>query len=357
MHTIPLERRIYTFARLGKLLDAYLNKDESGFLAAEERALQKLDQCVQSATDQNPWFIGSFIHMAISNIATMLDEEKLCNWVEQYAYLKHERPARTIGVVMAGNIPMVGFHDLLSVLMSGHQFLGKLSNGDKLLLPAIAELLFAIEPSFSSMATFTENQISGFDAVIATGSNNTARYFEYYFGKYPNIIRRNRNGIAIVNGNETEQDLSGLADDVCTYFGLGCRNVSKLYLPNGFSPAKLMPIFERYNQLMINHSKYFNNYEYNKAMLLVNNEPHFDNGFLILRQSTQLASPVSVMNYEFYGDELALGEILAAQQDNIQCAVSNNGYWPCSIPFGTSQNPSLTDYADGVDTLAWAGTL
>jgi len=251
---------------------------------------------------------------------------------------------------MAGNIPAVGFHDFLSVLLAGHHLLAKLSSDDQYLLPDIAEILINIEPSFNDHITFTLEKIQDFDAVIATGSNNTSRYFNYYFGKYPHIIRKNRNAIAVLGGNESRDELNGLAEDIFTYFGLGCRNVSRLFVPKDYDFKAFYEGIEGFSDIG-NHHKYVNNYDYNKSVFLVNMEPHFDNGFLILKENAAIASPVSVMHYERYENLDEVNSFVSRESESIQCVVSALTEVQGSIRPGSAQHPKLWDYADGVDTL------
>jgi hypothetical protein len=174
--------------------------------------------------------------------------------------------------------------------------------------------------------------------VIATGSDNTARYFEYYFRTKPHIIRKNRSSIAVLTGNETDDQLIALGKDVFSYFGLGCRNVSKLVVPEGYDFTRPLRLWEVYHDVS-NHHKYVNNYDYNKSILLINGTHHFDNGFALLTPNEALVSPISVLYYATSAD-------LAS--DKIQCIVGSGANY---IPFGTTQEPTLTDYADNVDTL------
>jgi hypothetical protein len=257
---------------------------------------------------------------------------------------------RTVAVVMAGNIPAVGFHDLLCVLISGNRLMARLSSNDKQLLPAICDMLVGIEPGFADRFSFTEEQISGFDAVIATGSNNTARYFNYYFGKYPHIIRKNRNGVAVLTGNETEKELKALGEDIFTYFGLGCRNVSKLFIPDGYDVKILLDALQVFEKAG-DHHKYHNNYDYNKSIYLVNGDDHFDNGFLLLKEDASIASPVSVVYFERYSAIGKLNDLINGNLEDIQCVVSTDRKIHGAIPPGTTQHPKLWDYADGVDTM------
>ena len=257
---------------------------------------------------------------------------------------------KTIGAVMAGNIPMAGFHDLFCILLAGHRFLGKLSSEDTWLLPAVAEILFFVNPGFKNLISFTKEKLSGFNAVIATGSNNSYRYFEYYFGKYPHIFRKNRNGIAILTGNETTEDLSELADDIFLYFGKGCRSVSKIYIPEDFRFESLLLPFQKY-QHIINHHKYLNNYNYHKAIFLLEKIPFIDLGNSLLTKNAGTASPVSVIYYEYYQDRSRFIDKLKDFEDLLQCVVSIDKNVAGSVRFGRSQFPSLSDYADGIDTV------
>jgi hypothetical protein len=254
---------------------------------------------------------------------------------------------------MAGNIPLVGFHDMLCVLISGNRLLGKLSGQDTRLPVIIAEMLIEIEPDFSDFIVMTNETISGFDAVIATGSNNTSRYFEYYFGKYPHIIRKNRSSIAVLNGNETKESLELLAHDVFQYFGLGCRNVSKIFAPKDFNISKLPENWQYYEKLN-RHSKYMNNYDYQKAIMLVNRIPHLDNGFALLTENPSLSSPLSVIHYEYYDDISLLQKQITQLGDQLQCISTTMENLTEEVPLvkpGRTQMPDPSDYADGVDTL------
>jgi hypothetical protein len=254
-------------------------------------------------------------------------------------------------LILAGNIPLVGFHDVLSVLASGHHALIKSSTQDARLIKKVLERLIAIEPAFEGSFTFVE-RLENFDAVIATGSNNTSRYFEYYFGKVPHIIRKNRNSVAVLTGDETTEQLYLLGHDIFDYFGLGCRNVSKLFVPKGYDLIKFFEAIEPYNSI-INHHKYNNNYDYNKSIYLVNRDTHLDNSFLLLKEDKSFTSPLAVLFFEYYEDIESLEELLKQENAHIQCIVSelplNTGNQV--VTFGQSQHPQLWDYADGVDTM------
>ncbi|MBM3437012.1 MAG: acyl-CoA reductase, partial [Bacteroidetes bacterium] len=248
------------------------------------------------------------------------------------------------------NIPLVGFHDFLCVLMSGNRIIGKLSSDDNKLLPMISKKLIEFEPGLENYITLTESKLENIDAVIATGSNNTSRYFGYYFGKYPHIIRKNRNGIAVLGGHETNADLEKLGKDIFLYFGMGCRSVSKLYIPKGYSFDRLLQSLEKF-RFVTDHHKYTNNYEYYKSIFLINGDPHFDNGFLLLKQDRAYASPPAVLFYEEYDDLKLLLQRIRNDFQEIQCIVSNLDQLNDAIPFGSAQKPELWDYADGVDTM------
>jgi len=257
---------------------------------------------------------------------------------------------------MAGNVPMVGLHDYLCVMASGNYLICKLSSDDRLMIPAIHRVLAELNGEFSGRARFTDSRLEGFDAVIATGSNNTSRYFEYYFGKYPHIIRRNRNGTAIIDGSETKDDLELLGNDVFLYFGLGCRNVSKLYLPENMDPGLFMNAWSGYGWVG-DHSKYRNNYDYYKSIYLVNGVGFYDNGFILAREDTAFSSPVSVLYYETYSKLDDVKSSLQEERDRLQCVLSSRQDIVGSIPFGTSQLPDLWDYADGIDTMEFLFSL
>ena len=261
-----------------------------------------------------------------------------------------EKP-KTIAVIMAGNIPLVGFHDFLSVLISGNKLLAKLSSDDKYLLPALAKFLLVFEPALENRIQFSEGKISGFDAVIATGSDSSSAYFEQYFSSYPHIFRSNRTSLAVLNGDESLKEIKLLVNDIFDYYGRGCRNVSHLLLPRKFD---LNRIFEGIVVMgeVIHNKKYGNNYDYNKAVHLLNQVDLLDNNFVLLKESTELFSPLGMLNYHFYDSVSEVTEYIDNNKDNLQCIVGQE-----YIPFGLTQKPSLNDYADGVDTLRWLNEL
>ena len=339
---MQLKQRINAFAELGKFLSKIENETEIEITTAFEKMLQK-------AEAENGWFTVENIKFALNSWSEALSEENLQKWISNYKI--DETKPKTIAIVMAGNIPLVGFHDFLSVLITGNKVLAKLSSNDKTLLPFLSEKLIEIEPEFKNYIEFTEDKLENFDAVIATGSNNTSKYFEYYFGKYPNIIRKNRNSVAVLSGNETEEELTQLADDIFQYFGLGCRNVSKLYVPENYNFEKFFKAMFSWKEIIHNH-KYINNYDYNKAVYLMDSFPLLDNEFMLLKEDKGFSSPISVVFYEEYSSFENLSNELKEQAENIQCIVSKAGI-KNEIPFGKAQNPELWEYADGVDTVAF----
>ena len=340
---MDLQQRIISLEKLGTWLRNY-------FAVADENLdLQNHSDILIKAKIHNGWFTPNNVKMAASEWGKLLTAENLENWLNPYEIKETEQ--KSVGVIMAGNIPLVGFHDFISVLLTGHKVLAKLSQDDKYLLPFITEKLIEIEPRFAQQIEWVE-RLTQPDAVIATGSNNTARYFESYFGKYPNIIRKNRNSVAVITGKETTQELKLLADDLFMYFGLGCRNITKLYLPAGYNLDQVFENIFHYKELG-NHNKYGNNYDYYRAIYLMNKEPFLENGFAIMRENPNLGSPVAVINYEFYNNLEAVKAELNLRESEIQCVVSLPGVVENCVAFGETQKPALNDYADGVDTIGF----
>ena len=290
----------------------------------------------------------------------MLNREKLEQWLSRYQITEDEASPKTIGIIMAGNLPLVGFHDFLCAYITGSGIKVKLSGKDEILFPYIYEKLLAIDPSLRERSAIIE-RLEGFDVVIATGSNNTNRYFEYYFRNYPKILRRNRSSIAILTGKETDEELFGLADDIFMYFGFGCRNVSKLYVPEDYDIIILFPYFEKY-KWMHNHTKYMNNYDYNRTLLLMNRTQHLANEVIMIEENPAINSPVSVLYFERYENVKSLTASLLSNLNNIQCIVSNESVSLNDNPgnivkFGHTQVPELWDYADNVDTIDFIFSL
>jgi hypothetical protein len=335
---MKLERRIRSFAALGKVIRDTIAGENNNYS-------ERLNSIIEKQQFSNSWFTPENVKEALNAIATELTEENLTIWASAYPALEVETDPIRVGLIFAGNIPMAGFHDFLSVLMSGNSLVAKTSSKDPDLIPFIAEILRDFEPEFSDRIEFASGILSGFDAVIATGSNNSSRYFEYYFGKYPNIIRKNRNSLAVLKGDENSDELTVLGKDIFTYFGLGCRSVSKLYIPHGYNITGLADFWTRYSS-SINHSGYANNYDYNKAIYLVNRQKFHDSGFLLIKEEEKLASPISVLYYEYYSNEHELKIKTGKLKDSIQCIIGKE-----FTPFGHAQSPHLWDYADEIDTI------
>lgn len=321
-------------------------------LGEELKSVNENDEAVfQRAYHKNNWFTRDNVELSIKNIANeFLNIDKLNAFAQQYELFQHDVQPKTIALVFAGNIPLVGFHDWLCVMLSGHNALVKLSSKDDVLFPYILDKLNDIEPRFKNKTTIAE-QLKNFDAVIATGSNNSARYFEHYFGKYPHIIRKNKSSVAIIDEQTTDAQLEALADDVFAYFGLGCRNVSKLYIHQGVSIEKISQHFDKYKHIF-DHNKYRNNYDYRYTIMIMNNQPHHSNGHVLLVENEAVSTPLSILNYERFNTNEELQSKLNAQSENIQAIIGNN-----FIPFGTAQTPSLADFADGVDVMKFLLSL
>ena len=337
---MTLEKRIEAFAALGYALEHMSDHEREGLLARVQ--------------NNNPWFTQENTEKALHALQRYLKADKLRRWTQHYDL--EAEPLKNVGVIMAGNIPLVGFHDMLSVLIAGHRLLAKPSSQDAVLPKYVISILKEIAPELGDRVTFAQEPMKTMEAVIATGSNNSARYFEHYFNKFPNIIRKNRTSVAVLKGDETEEQMVALGQDVFQYFGLGCRNVSKLFVPEGYDFIPLLDAWQVY-QPIISNSKYSNNYDYHKSIMLVNREAHLDTGFLMLKEEKELVSPTTVLYYEHYTDAFGLGERLAEHDDQIQCLVGQNMGHPRAVGFGEAQEPELWDYADGVDTLAFLSQL
>lgn len=328
------QQRIEAFAQLGV------------YLLSEDPRLQAI---LEAEASHNPWFTLANIQKAIDALARNLVPQKLEAWLAPYPFDSNTN--KTVGLVLAGNIPLVGFHDILSALCAGYRIQLKPSSSDHQLTRHLLQHLQVIEPRFSNKIAVVD-RLKDFDVVIATGSDNSARYFEYYFGKVPHIIRKNRNSAAVLTGQESAADLERLGHDIFDFFGLGCRNVSKLFLPKGYDIALFFEGIAPFAEIS-NHHKYRNNYDYNKSIYLINGDPHYDNGFLLVKRDTRTASPLAVLYEEEYQTTAALTERLSALAPQLQCIVANQ-HLPVSTPvfdFGLSQQPELNDYADGVNTL------
>ena len=337
------------FIELGKFLSQFsLDKNEkNGTVLYNETFYDEFISLVELTQSHNGWFTQEQVYFAIQSWADALTEDNLNKWLSNYSFENNK--SKTVALILAGNIPLVGFHDFLSVVISGHKALVKLSSNDQKLVPFLANYLIAVTPEIKNYIEFTDGKLEHFEAVIATGSNNTARYFEYYFKDKPSIIRKNRNSVAVLNGNETHEDLVQLGEDVFRYFGLGCRNVSKLFVPKGYDFKSFFEAVFEYKDV-IYYEKYSNNYDYNKAVFLMSNFKLLDNEFLTLKEDKSYASPISSIFYEEYDDISQIKIQLANDSEQIQCIVSNN-IIEKSIAFGQTQKPQLWDYADNVDTI------
>ena len=313
----------------------------------------KMLTLIENSQSYNGWFTAENVCFSLTSWANALTDENLTKWLSNYTFSSTE--SKNIGLILAGNIPLVGFHDLVSVLVSGHNAVVKLSSNDQQLIKLLVNYLYSLDTRFEEKITFIDGKLENFDAVIATGSNNTARYFEYYFSSKPNIIRKNRNSVAVLTGNESKEDLINLGEDIFRYFGLGCRNVSKLFIPKDYDFKLFFEAIYTYGDI-IYYEKYANNYDYNKAVFLMSNFKLLDNEFLTLKEDTSYSSPISSIFYEKYNDLETVLNRLEKDKDQIQCIVSNQ-LESHHIPFGKTQKPELWDYADNVDTLSFLGNL
>lgn len=337
-----LQERLSSFIQLGEKIDS-LTSIETQILC-------------ENANRQNKWFTEESVTSALKGISKFLKKEVLDQWLSVYQF--HQNDQKNVGIVMAGNIPMVGFHDLMCVLLAGHKADIKPSSDDVFLIKTVSQWLSDINPKFQDLILFPDT-LKDSDAIIATGSNNTARYFEHYFGGKPNIIRKNRTSVGVLDGNETEEQLKSLGEDIFKYFGLGCRNVSKLFYPKGFDITSIFPSFEPFEPI-IHHHKYRNNYDYNKSILLVNKEPHLDTGFLLTKEDDQFVSPISMIYTQAYNDLPELESIVSQNADKIQCIVGGEAIQKTRLDvfnFGEAQYPEVWDYADGVDTMKFLTEL
>ena len=317
------------------------------FGVTEEEYLS-LQTVINRQVSYNGWFTKENVRESLCSLAKQLASRSLEEWTAMYAFT--EKP-KVVALIMAGNIPLVGFHDFLCVLLSGNSVVAKLSSTDKTLLPALGFHLIEFVPELKNRIVFSTGRIGDVDAVIATGSDNSEQYFEQYFGKYPHIFRKNRTSIAVLKGDETEEEMKRLGSDIFNYFGLGCRNVSHLMLPEGF---KLDRFFEGVISFgdLIHNNKYGNNYDYNKAVYLMNKFPLLDNNFCLLRETDELFSPLSMIHYQFYKDQSEVDSYIKQHEDKIQVVVGRD-----YLDYGSAQCPTLTDYADGVDVMEWLTKL
>jgi len=350
---MELKKRIHAFAQLGIFLQNYLQQKElSNSLKKLNTHYQKFPLIIQKTEQENRWFTKENIKFALQTWAELLTEENLSQWLQKYP---QQKSIKKVGVVQAGNIPLVGFHDFLTVLISNHIFVGKTSSKDQILPLFLSEVLISIAPDFREKIIWIERLIN-INAIIATGSDNTARYFEYYFGKYPHIIRKNRSSWAILTGDETKEELQLLGEDIFRYYGLGCRNVSKIFVPENYNFTQFFEAIETY-KYVYNNNKYANNYDYNNAIYLMNQTPHLSNGFLLLKEDIGSHSPLSVVFFEYYSKIETINSRIQLEKDKIQCVVSNSFQIKDTISLGETQKPELWDYADNIDSLKFLTNL
>ena len=345
-----LQDRIKAFSTLGKFLQQFSKENfkmQKG-VPYNDLFFDSFTLQIKKSSESNPWFTIENICKALRYWGEHLNEENLKKWLSRYT-ISDANSSKKVAVIMAGNIPLVGFHDFLCVLLCGYSAQVKMSSHDRYLLPFIGKYLTYVCESFKEKIFFTEGKLACFDAVIATGSNNTSRYFEAYFGKYPHIIRKTRNTVAIVTKKETLEDLQKMSKDIFSFFGLGCRSVSKIFIPKNYDLELIFKAAESYRYLL-RYQKYKNNYDYNKAVYLMNLFTFKDNGFFILKENKKYASPIASIFYEYYESLEMLKEKFQKDTDKIQCITSNLN-WEKHIPLGQTQSPKLWQYADEKDTI------
>lgn len=346
---MDLQQRINAFVKLGTFLGQFQQNGikRNDDVEANDLFFDGFKHQLKLAEEANGWFTKKNLLFTLDNWSNSLTDKSIKQWTKKYNF-KVSDP-KTVAIIMAGNIPLVGFHDFLSVLISGHMVLVKQSSNDRHLLPFLAKYLEVVEPNFKGTIKFTEDKLDNFDAVIATGSDNTARYFEYYFKNKPSIIRKNRNSVAILSGNESLTQLEALSDDIFRYYGLGCRNVSKLFVPKHYDFEAFFKAVYKWHAI-IHETKYANNYDYNKAVYLMSEFDILENGFLMIKQDDSYASPIATVFYDYYENKAELEHKLKTESHKIQCIVAD-GFLDHEIEFGKTQHPQLSDYADNVDTV------
>ncbi|GAA0720100.1 acyl-CoA reductase [Aquimarina litoralis] len=350
-----LNDRIIAFSELGKFLSQFKNTgyEKISDVKNNEDFFDGMIQKIVSAKNHNGWFTEENILFSLEQWSALLTKENLEKWLSPYNL--DDVSKKTVGIIMAGNIPLVGFHDFISVVISGHKVIAKQSSNDNQLLPYLASYLISIQPKLKDYISFTDERIEGFDAIIATGSNNTARYFEHYFGNKPNIIRKNRNSVAVLTGNETKKQLAALGNDIFRYYGLGCRSVSKIMVPPNYDFDLFFKSIYEFNDI-IKGAKYANNYDYNKAVYLMSSFKLLENGFLMLKEDASYSSPIATLFYETYSSKEELERKFELDKEQIQCIVSDQ-FSEESIDFGNTQSPSLSDYADNIDVIEFLTTI
>lgn len=341
-----INQRIEIICGIGKFLKNYLDEKYDN---NKDHKLVEFEKIIIKAQSINPWFTDENIKVNLTYWSEKLTKTNLKQWLNKYDLNNNSR--KNIAIIMAGNIPLVGFHDFICVFLSGHNSIIKLSNSDNCILPFLTDLIKLP----SERIVYSDSFLKDYDGVIATGSDNTSRYFDYYFKNKNSIIRKNRNSIAILDGEESDCDLKSLSNDIFTYFGLGCRNVSKLYVPRNYNFDSFFNSIFSYKELINNH-KYANNYDYNKAIYLMSEYKFLDNGFFIVKEGKEMHTPISTINYEYYDNISVLREKINQQEDKIQCIVSNIEF-EGKVDFGETQNPSLNQYADNMDVMNFLLTI
>ena len=353
-----INAQIKAFDQLGRFMSKHTEtRNDQDLSKLNEFFHGGYQQAIQQAQAYNNWFTLPNLTFALDQWGQALAAENINEWIAKYpeTYFAPASP-KTVALITAGNIPLVGFHDFLSVLISGHNVLVKPSSDDQQLLPFLAQVLVAINPNFAQRITFADGKIQDFDAVIATGSDNSARYFEHYFGKYPHIIRKNRSSVAILTGDESDADLQGLAEDIFRYFGLGCRNISKVYLPEDFDVNRIFEASLPWQHVMENKS-YANNYDYHRAILMMEKQDFLENGVFTIQENNRWHAPVSMLFYQRYTNLTEVENEIKAQAEQLQCVATMAPLNVDTVKLGETQKPGLGDYADHVDTLAFLGTL
>ena len=338
------KERLIAFSELGTLFKENVDKKENKKFPEWDTVLEKT---LIESHSYNSWFTIDNLKLSLKNWSNSLQENITSDWLSKYNI--EDKSSKKIAIIMAGNIPAVGFHDLLCSLLLNFDCIVKLSSEDKLLIPFIVKFLESRNEKLKNKVTFESEKLKDFDGVIATGNNNSHRYFDYYFSKYPNLLRKTRHSIAVLDGKESDNDLSELSNDIFNYFGLGCRSVSKVFIPYGYDLDLLFNAFFRHKEV-VNHNKYVNNFDYNKAVYLMSKEKFIENGFIILKEESKLGSPIGCLFYEFYNDKKEITKLINNNSDSIQCVVSNINF-NTNIKFGQTQCPNINDYADNNDTI------
>ncbi|NKI25043.1 acyl-CoA reductase [Arenibacter sp. 6A1] len=338
-----------SFVKLGSFFHEYYeySKNNAEINSNQQLWFQKFDEAITLSGHKNGWFTKENILYSLKSWAEQLTAENLEEWLSAYEIEKNQ--PKTVAIIMAGNIPLVGFHDFLSTLITGNRVLIKLSSNDTVLLPCVAQYLIELEPSLREKIDFADGKLDSFDAVIATGSNNTSRYFEHYFSKKPNLIRKSRNSVAVLTNKETKEQLTALGEDIFRYYGLGCRSISKIFVPRNYNFDQLYEAIYSYKDIL-DQAKFSNNYDYNKAVYLMSEYKILDNGFLMLKEDANYASPIATLFYEYYDSLEELKNTLSAHSERLQCIVAD-GVLKEEVKFGHTQKPSLKDYADNIDTV------